>query len=611
MRIKNATGSVVGENSHTHWSQVLSTPSACAVIEVVSETTDATSTGIRLLSQLSAKLNTSPKDLNEVERIVHDFKNLGASSVAIIVPYGDFMYIASSGEAKVYIKRQENFSILLGSDGAVSGQVKKDDTLLLATHEFIQNITVQELPDTINHSPAEEIAEKITLSLHQQKQTFNGSALIYQVKDIVEYDGVVNQNGNTQVKKKLELPWITRRTIARAYYAWKTGGVKGVARGIKHRTENKLKEYPNTPIKFIAVITIFVFAVSIVLGIQKQQGNAKNKEINQAVENARHMFEEGVALIELNPIKGRERIKAARDILLPFKNSKSLTISDKKTYEGLLKNVEQTLSAAMQSYQITPELFYDVSLLKQNTKIDTIALYGDIIGLADNKTQTVFQLKTVTKSAQVFGGGDYLKSIKSLDITADAMVVLASGGIYKINSTDQVRKPIIASDPEWGEIRKIVTFGGNIYLLDVTKNRIWKYVSTDNGFSERREYLNADTLVDLSNSNNMTIDGQVWVGTGGGKILKFSSGRLDPFEPKGLETPFGTSLVVYTNEDLENVYVLDIQNKRIVVLNKDGSYVAQYYWNTANFVPVDFVIVKAQKKAILLSGGKLYSFDLK
>jgi hypothetical protein len=108
----------------------------------------------------------------------------------------------------------------------------------------------------------------------------------------------------------------------------------------------------------------------------------------------------------------------------------------------------------------------------------------------------------------------------------------------------------------------------------------------------------------------MAIDGSVWLGSSNGRIWKFTGGKEDTFLPQGVDPAFGKNLRVYINDTTNNMYVLDVGNKRVVVLQKDGTYLAQYAW-TDPIIPTQLVVSEEQKKIYLLAGGKLYSISLK
>jgi hypothetical protein len=145
--------------------------------------------------------------------------------------------------------------------------------------------------------------------------------------------------------------------------------------------------------------------------------------------------------------------------------------------------------------------------------------------------------------------------------------------------------------------------------LDTQKSRIWKYVAIDKGFSEIFEYLNPDTLPDLSNATNIAIDGSVWLGATNGQIARFTSGKENVYVPQGVDVPLGKRLSVYTHDETKMVYLMDHDNQRIVVFDKEGLYAAQYIWDV-EFHPTSFVVSETSDKLFLLAEGKIYSADL-
>ena len=100
------------------------------------------------------------------------------------------------------------------------------------------------------------------------------------------------------------------------------------------------------------------------------------------------------------------------------------------------------------------------------------------------------------------------------------------------------------------------------------------------------------------------------MGTNLGKIFRFTQGRENTFSPQGVDPKFSGPVRVYTNDDLKRVYVLDSSQKRVVVLEKDGVYAAQYEWKTS-LSPLDIAVSEEKRKILLLHDGKIFSIDLK
>ena len=78
----------------------------------------------------------------------------------------------------------------------------------------------------------------------------------------------------------------------------------------------------------------------------------------------------------------------------------------------------------------------------------------------------------------------------------------------------------------------------------------------------------------------------------------------------GIDAPLKEPTGIFTNKDLDFVYVLDRGNQRVVVLKKNGGYQAQYVWSGIKDVS-SFLVSEADKKIFLLSGNKIYALELK
>jgi len=252
-----------------------------------------------------------------------------------------------------------------------------------------------------------------------------------------------------------------------------------------------------------------------------------------------------------------------------------------------------------------------VSLLKKGAVASAITLYEDALGIADATTNTLYVVTVSSKNSQIIAGGQGLGKPHDVAMHGNMLYALVDTGIAGVSTTDKKVTPdVVKKDKEWGSLASLVSFAGNLYLLDTQKSRIWKYVSTDKGFSELREYLNPDTLPDLSRATGMAIDGSVWVGTSDGKIIRFAQGQENTFVSKGVEPGLGSFLLVYTSDAADNLYVLDRDNKRVVVLEKDGTYLSQYAWQ-GSIVPTQLVVSEKLKKMLLLAEGKIYAIGLK
>ena len=596
MHIKPAVGSVVGPTSVTHWAQTLQLPTAYGVVEVAYPDGAARAAGIHILSMLSQQLTDGPVSLKALSRIVEDAVKDGVRTILVAVPVGNILYIVLCGAGDVYLRRGREFAELLSGPGKISGEVKIGDTLLLTSAEFSKALHRDELTQVFDHLPPTEVAERLTLLLHEKEYGEGSAALILQINDLND----------------LQIPDTTVRATPAV-------DAKKSVRALRHylsltHMKSAIRRVRSHPKKATAILTLIfaaIFGVSVLLGVWKQATRVKNQLVVSAISDAQHALDEGVALLPLNPVKGRERLTTAKQLLDPLRSSVSSRSMEGIQVANLYSRVTDNLTQAMQIRMVKPELFFDAGLVKKDGKIFSIGFEGTMMGMVDQATKTVYALDVTSKNTQILGGGQTYTGLSYVAIHGTNVYVLTDSGINQVRLTDkQTTASVVKKDPQWESISSLVSFGGNLYLLDIQKSRIWKYVATTSGFSEIREYLNPDTLLDLGRATSMAIDGSVWIGTADGKIMKFTQGKTDTFVPKGVDPAFGGNVTVYTSDTTMNLYVLDSQNKRVVVLDKDGTYLSQYVWQDA-VTPTQLAVSEGQKKIYLLASGQLYAVNLK
>ncbi len=579
MEEKPLVGSVVGPASLDHWGQVLHLPNAYGVVELAFADGGARAAGVHVLSLLTRKLSEGATSLQSVKKLVDGIQKEGVRSILLCVPVGQVLYIVARGAGDVYLTRGAEFTHLLAGEGAMSGEAKAGDTLLLVSEGFARALSEDEIKHVFDHRTPEEVAELLTLLLHEKKNG-EGSAAV-----------IVRMGTGEAPPRAEEAPSAPKITLRHAALAFRT--------------------HPKKATAILTIILLSLFGISVLLGIWRQATRVKNESVTIAIADARHALEEGVALLSLNPVKGRERLVSAKELLTPIRETVPARSVEGREIAELYAEIAKNLTTAMQQYTVKPELFFDGALVKKEGKIAFIGLEGGAMGVVDQATQTVYLLDLLSKKATVLGGGQTYAGLSYVATHGDKVYVLTDSGIHMARLTDKKTIENVAKKvPEWGEIRNLVSYGGNLYLLDSQKSRIWKYVATETGFSELREYLNPDTLPDLSAATSMAIDGSVFLGTTKGKILKFTQGKEDTFVPKGVDPAFGQTIAVYTNDETKNIYILDAQNKRVVILEKDGMYIAQYVWEDPLTV-TQIAVSEEQKRIYLLSDGKLYTIGLK
>jgi len=603
MRIHPQTAVVVGPVNSNRWCQVLVLPQAYGVIQVRDPSGNALVRGISLLTQLTNLLQVVSSEeelIKSVEKLLTDT----IESLVLLVPFGSSITVVSRGDGVVYLKRGNTIAKLIDGIGEITGEIKAGDIAIMTTSASRGVLTEEIILSAFDHLPAKDVAEKLTLKLHESSAgAIGAAALLFEVKDIIPHaSGSTDIDMNPRTGIYMQL-----KSMVRRYDRF------GVARRIKRRVR-WVKNIRFSKRKLVVAATLLVclivFVASIVFGMQKKLYDTKGKEIEAALKVSQQAFDEGVALIELNPRESRERLNNAKSTLAPFVNEQFSGTKEGKKAKVLYEKVIDNLTLAMQIIRVEPQEYFDVSLLKSGSVVTGISIREGLVGIFDGNG-TVFSLVLPVKRAAIAAGGGVISEATSIAAGGDALYILTDSSVYEVDPNgDNKPKSVISDDNVWGVIGATVTYAGNVYLADKTNNRIWKYIAREKGFSDRKEYLNPDTLPDLSQATSMAIDGSVWLATADTRIIRFTQGRENTYVVRDVEPPLQGTLYIYTDDESQKVYVLEPEGKRVVVLDKDGLYVAQYVWSS-DMKPTSFVVSEKEKLILLVSQGKVYSITLK
>lgn len=175
-------------------------------------------------------------------------------------------------------------------------------------------------------------------------------------------------------------------------------------------------------------------------------------------------------------------------------------------------------------------------------------------------------------------------------------------------------------DTDDGAFRKGVAlkdWANKIYVLDPENNQIWKYPykGIQEKFGSAEAYLAVDEKADLSKAKDFAIDGNLYALLGTGEVSKFYSGKKASFylnnaPQKSMSNPS----VIYTNDKLDDVYILDSKDGRVLVYKKDTKtgnfdYKSQYLIDGAGEIR-DLYVDPESKILYLLTATKVYQINL-
>jgi serine/threonine protein phosphatase PrpC len=125
----------------------------------------------------------------------------------------------------------------------------------------------------------------------------------------------------------------------------------------------------------------------------------------------------------------------------------------------------------------------------------------------------------------------------------------------------------------WGSLDAIAASAGNLYLLDVEGNQVWRYLPGQGGFdSERTALLDAVTL---EHATELAVGQDVYVLDSEAGIRRFSGKSEMPFTLSGIDKPLMSPASLNVLPGSNRIVVADRANKRIVLASAEGAFLRQ------------------------------------
>jgi uncharacterized protein YhbP (UPF0306 family) len=213
--------------------------------------------------------------------------------------------------------------------------------------------------------------------------------------------------------------------------------------------------------------------------------------------------------------------------------------------------------------------------------------------ILDSAKGKIYIVDSARRSHQVLSSDKYKGATQITSTGRYVYVLTAKDGIYlaeKDRST-QVVKP----DAKWGKVTDMKAYTGNIYVLDAQGKNILKYQGVDEKtFGDISPYLVTELQGNPLSSDRLAIDGSVYA-AGKESVVKFTTGRKVDFKLLVPHRQIAIS-AIYTDPDLEQLYLYDTKNQALYSMSKEGIFDRQW------IVPGPVIAVAASDK-----GSKVFA----
>lgn len=515
-----------------------------------------------------------PNSLSEIDSLISDLvhdRNLALGfSIALGYLKGNVLYLKTAGNGEVVIRRKNKTATLISGNTSASGYFEENDIFVFTTSRFIEVLGGQEqLSGIFDHRDPHQIVEEVTPRLTGQNQGAVAIFLEVSKDEAMMDEGFIKPRG-----------FLTKfQDDVRGYY-------------LKHGKKKTM-----TLIAVIVIAAILLW--SVVLGNSRRINAKATQEINVARELISQKTSEAEEVSFLNTSRATIILDESRETLNTLKKK----YPERKEIEEIAAIITASENKIFKKEEAQSSEFFDLAVDNETARGDKLYLDSENLLIQDKSGGSLYTLSLDKKSLSKNSSGD-LKKATIIALYEDRKYFFVPGaGVFSIDNDDKATR-VIENDSEWGNVTDIATYNGNLYLLDSSKDQIYKYVVTESGFGNKTSYFAEGQAVDLSIYKSIAIDSSVYLG-GGSSVIKFTAGLRDGFS-LNLPAEDVQFTKVYTSLDLERVYGWDKKKGMVYVMGKGGEFEKQI--KSEIFVKgQDFVVYNDE--IYVLVGGKIYKVE--
>jgi len=511
------------------------------------------------------------ENLHQLDEFIKKFiidNNLPSGvSLAISFFKDNIVYLKTINEGVVFLRRKNKVEEIISGTKTASGYLQVDDVFILTTFNFINKLqNYFEIKNVLNKKEPEDVINEITPFLKDNND--HGLIALF-VKTIKEKEKSKNYFAFLEDKNFFSL---FNRQIA-----------------------------PKKTLTYLFILIIFfIFVWSVILGYQRR----KEIDINNRIEKTRKIvfskLEEAEEISFFNLDKASQLLNEAKKEVSFLKEELNKKNNKVEEIEKIIaKKENEIIKKQTKNYQE----FYDLNVDRKEAKGDRFFLQNSFLFVLDKEAGVIYRLSLEKKSLEKYSHEKIKKSSLIASYNEKIYFFVDGEGIFQLIDRNKIKK-IIEKDPDWGEIKDMSTYNGNIYLLDIKNDEIYKYIPSDSGFSSKTSYFKGGEALNLDDANSLAIDSSIYIGFSQ-SIFKFTKGIKEDFK-NNFPNKNLTIKKIYTDKELSKLYVFDKYNGLIYILTKDGNYQEQIFSEIIKKAS-DFVVYK--DKIFLILKNKIYIIE--
>lgn len=523
--------------------------------------------------------------------------SVGSVSAIIAVFSGNELHLTQSADAEAYLIRKGKLSLISeGLSGKsddlfvniASGELLPEDKVLFSTSRLLRLATHTQLAQMCSEGVTEALDAIRELVLSDNELSIGVTCISTKLpRRAGTSAGMVR--GENKVMMALRNHW------------------ESLANFVEGKMKSHGRKLPMEKNNILIVLGIVILV--LILSVTFLMSGRRDAELRDEYKIKIEAMNQDLHVANT---KGYANDKETANAILDKVEEDARAILDSKYFRAealaLLDKVQATRDSINNTTRVSElKPFVDLSTKRENVEalgimnLDDNFFVYEYNALYEIILDQVLDPKTIDQT-EVVVDGTAMEDQGVLDfMTQSGRVIEYNDGQFSFVGTD---------DEVWHNGVDLAAYGRNLYLLSPNNNQIYKYSRARSKFGNATEY-NLDA--DLTGAISMAIDGNIYVLKEGGEIIKIFKGEQQNFEIEDLATDLSGATQILTLPEHKKMYVLDPENRRVVILEKEvgpgARYHSQVYFEDLDDVQ-SFYVNKTEDKLYLLTKKAIYQVDI-
>jgi hypothetical protein len=514
------------------------------------------------------------------------------------------IFVANNGQTSAWLKRKSELMEILPAEkrgthplktfiNYTQGKLTDNDSLILTTSNIFNYISLELFSKLLNQFPLQRASDEITAILRDSISNdvaFSSFLLHFSKKPMEEISPEIAETGiyaplpeevpdeaAPQLKWRPSLPKLPS-------FSMKLPSIK-----FEWLNRYKLPYFQNLSKAgkfFFISFAVFLLLFLINLGFYAVRLN--NKRAESRADQLVVKITDGLAQTQ-SALIYKDENQAIEQLNLAILDLEELANLDPEKASELIPKVEQVKTVVNKINTVTePKVFVE---LEHHPIYLSFSSAGFLFSNEDSNSLSLLSNSTLK---DYFLLNSVKSPIKTIGYFSPAGVLVATKDeIYRVDQNLKQFEPLI--DMTDANLKSIKTANNALYALGDSK--ITK--------TSTKYQTQTSISADFADARDFGVDKDFYV-LYPDKIIKYVANSPQAFPLPNMSEPMTNGDKIFVGS---NLYILEANKKRVIVLNKNGVLVNQIYFPTTQNI-TDFYIDEQARSLYLLDDNKLYKITI-